>query len=119
MYVLNKYKDRNKVYSAAQPSKIPPFKYRADPRAQRALNEIAAVSEVQNKIAYINNFIGGTGRYSLQFETEDEITREEKWLKEEREKQQRQWEQQEQLLQQRFARDMDADTERDEKNNEK
>lgn len=105
MIILNNNNDSNKLYKnsgrnirISQPSKIPNYKYRADPKAQRDLNEIAAVGELQNRITYINDFICGTGRFSLQYQTEDEITREERWLKEERQRAQRQWLEQEERM---------------------
>lgn len=70
-------------------------KYRPNPAAQQALSEIAIVNQMQNLIAYANNFVVRSGRFSLQYETDDELGREELWRKKEHQRQLQQWHKQE------------------------
>jgi hypothetical protein len=65
-------------------SKRPDFKcFRpSHPNVHQALNEIAIVSEIQNRISYANSYVVRTGKLSLHYETEDELEREERARKE-------------------------------------
>ena len=65
-----KKKDRNKDFAAKTE------KFRGNPGAQQAINEISITSQIQNMIAYANAFVMRTGKFSLHYDTEDELERE-------------------------------------------
>jgi predicted S18 family serine protease len=116
--VINSYNNRRGIKSFFNKKAEEDKKYRDNPQVQQALNEIALVSEIQNKIAYANSFVVRTGKLFLRYMTEDELEIEELGRKE-MQKVLQSWEEQCQQLEREMRRKKEKEKEEKEKEKEK
>ena len=70
--MINFYNNkRQNKGSPSQPSKNGGFKYRPQIDAQRAISEISIVNQIQNLVAYANDFILRYGRLRVVLDEEE------------------------------------------------